>query len=167
MAASVEAGSNHPFARLICRTAADRRLRLQPAINFNEYPGQGVEAIIGRIPVRVGTAAWLKEEGADISAETLTKADQLSLKGMIPLFVSSGKYSKGLNRIRRALVTIAEENSDDDGRISSSQLGNLLGKQFPDFDVRNYKYKKFVPFIESLDLFETIREDLNVYFKLK
>ena len=77
------------------------------------------------------------------------------------------KYSKGLNRIRRALVTIAEENSDDDGRISSSQLGNLLGKQFPDFDVRNYKYRKFVPFIESLDLFETIREDLNVYFKLK
>ena len=77
------------------------------------------------------------------------------------------KYSKGLNRIRRALVTIAEENSDDDGRIASSQLGNLLGKQFPDFDVRNYKYKKFVPFIESLDLFETIREDLNVYFKLK
>ena len=104
MAASVEAGSNHPFARLICRTAADRRLRLQPAINFNEYPGQGVEAIISRIPVRVGTAAWLKEEGADISAETLTRADQLSLKGMIPLFVSSGKYSKGLIVLHREIT---------------------------------------------------------------
>ncbi len=103
MAASMEAGSNHPFARLICRTAADRHLRLQPAINFNEYPGQGAEAIISRIPVRIGTAAWLKEEGADISAETLTRADQLSLKGMIPLFVSSGKYSKGLIVIHREI----------------------------------------------------------------
>ena len=54
--------------------------------------------------MRVGTAAWLKEEGADISAETLTKADQLSLKGMIPLFVSSGKYSKGLIVLHREIT---------------------------------------------------------------
>ena len=69
--------------------------------------------------------------------------------------------------MKDALSQIAEENSDDDGWIASSLLGNLLGKQYPDFDVRNFQYKKFVPFIESLGLFETRREDLNVYFRLK
>ena len=72
-----------------------------------------------------------------------------------------------LKTIRAALVSICEENSDDNGWISSSLLGNLLGKQFPDFDVRNFRYKKFVPFVESLGLFETRRESLNVFFRLK
>ena len=103
MAASVEASSSHPIGKLIYQTAAERHLRLQPAVNFNEYPGQGAEAIISRIPVRVGTAAWLKEEGADISADFLTRADQLSLKGMIPVFVSSGKYSRGLIAVQREI----------------------------------------------------------------
>lgn len=104
MAASVETGSSHPIARLICRTAADRRLRLQPATNFNENPGQGAEAIISRVPIRVGTAPWLASEGVDISAELLTRADQLSLKGMITVFVSSGKYVRGIIVIHREIT---------------------------------------------------------------
>lgn len=103
MAASVETGSSHPIAKLICQTAADRHLRLQPVNNFNENPGHGVEAIISRIPVRVGTAAWLKSEDADLSAEFLTRADQLALKGNIPIFVCSDKYSRGLIIIHREI----------------------------------------------------------------
>ena len=72
-----------------------------------------------------------------------------------------------LKIIRSALISIAEENSDDDGWISSSLLGNLLGRQYPDFDVRNFRFKKFVPFIESLGLFESRRQSLNVFFRLK
>ena len=103
MAASVETGSSHPFARLICQTASERHLRLQSTTNFNENPGQGAEAIISRIPVRVGNAVWLKSEGADISAEFLTKMDQLSLKGLIPILVSSGKYIRGMIVIHREI----------------------------------------------------------------
>ena len=47
-------------------------------------------------------------------------------------------------------------------------------KQFSDFDVRNFGYKKFVPFIESLDLFDvyTTTDDKNTaikhnYFRVK
>lgn len=72
-----------------------------------------------------------------------------------------------LKAIRAALIRIAEENSDDDGWIASSLLGNVLNKQYPDFDVRNFRYKKFVQFIESLQLFESRRQSLNVYFRLK
>lgn len=72
-----------------------------------------------------------------------------------------------LKAVKKALTAIAEENSDDDGWIASSLLGTLLSKQFPDFDVRNFQYKKFVQFIDSLQLFESRRQSLNVYFRLK
>lgn len=76
--------------------------------------------------------------------------------------------------IKQALIKLTEENSDDNGWIFSGTLGNLLSKQFSDFDVRNFGYKKFVPFIESLKLFDvnTITDDKNKtvkhnYFRLK
>lgn len=96
LAASVANGSSRPLPRLIYDTASDRHLRLQPAIGFNEVPGQGIEAVISRAPVRIGTAAWLKNQDVEISAELLTRADQLALRGKLPYFVSSGKYTRGL-----------------------------------------------------------------------
>lgn len=81
---------------------------------------------------------------------------------------------KDCSTIKQALIKLTEENSDDTGWIFSGTLGNLLNKQFSDFDVRNFGFKKFVPFIESLGLFEvnTITDDKNKtvkhnYFKLK
>lgn len=72
-----------------------------------------------------------------------------------------------LKTVKKALIKIAEENSDDDGWISSSLLGNVLSRQYPDFDVRNFQYKKFIQFIDSLQLFESRRQSLNVYFRLR
>ena len=81
---------------------------------------------------------------------------------------------KDLSTIKLALTKLTEENSDEDGWIFSGTLGNLLNKQFSDFDVRNFGYKKFVPFIESLDLFDvyTTTDDKNTaikhnYFRVK
>ncbi len=79
-----------------------------------------------------------------------------------------------LDSVRAALRELTEENSDDDGWIYSGKLGYLLSKRFPDFDVRNFKYKKFALFVRSLGCFE-IREladdesetSKRVYFKLK
>lgn len=69
--------------------------------------------------------------------------------------------------IKRSLAEIAEENSDVDGWIASSLLGILLGKKLPDFDVRNFRFTKFVPFVESLGIFEMRKQGLNVSFRLK
>ena len=59
-----------------------------------------------------------------------------------------------LRTIRRALRTIARENSDEDNWIMVSQVGNLLDKRYTDFDVRNFGFSKLTPFLESLDMFE-------------
>lgn len=55
-----------------------------------------------------------------------------------------------LATIRRAIRSIIRENSDEDSWISLANLGNQLSKRYPDFDVRNYGYKKLSPFIQSM-----------------
>ena len=79
-----------------------------------------------------------------------------------------------LDAVCKALKELVEERSGDDGWIFSGSVGNLLAKRMPDFDVRNFGYKKLTPFMESLDMFETkeipSREDDSVkavYFRLK
>ena len=75
-----------------------------------------------------------------------------------------------IETIKKSLKELTEENSDDDGWIFSGKLGGLLSKRFPDFDVRNFREKKFVPFLVSLSMFETKKgaEDSKlIYFKLK
>lgn len=83
--------------------------------------------------------------------------------------------SNGLDiiTVEIALREIAEEFSGDDGWILSSSLGARLARRLPDFDTRNFGFKKFVPFIESLSFFESksVRESENsgvktVYFRL-
>ncbi len=59
-----------------------------------------------------------------------------------------------LRTIRRALRTIVRENSDEDNWIFIGKVGNILGKRYPDFDVRNYGFTKLTPFLDSLDMFE-------------
>ena len=80
------------------------------------------------------------------------------------------KPGSNIATIKKSLKEMAEENSDDDGWIFSGKLGGLLSKRFPDFDVRNFGSKKFVPFVMSLGLFESKRDSGDsklIYFKLK
>lgn len=75
--------------------------------------------------------------------------------------------------IRKAVMTIVQENSDEDGRVFIGDIGNLLIKRYPDFDVRNYGFKKLTPFIRSFNLFtiEEVQPDNSnsklVYVKIK
>jgi len=59
-----------------------------------------------------------------------------------------------LDAIRKTLLALVEEGSDEDGWLFIGDVGNQLAKRFPDFDVRNFGYKKLTPFIKSLKLFE-------------
>ena len=65
-----------------------------------------------------------------------------------------GDEVTSLETIRTAIATIIAENSDEDGWVSISDLGNRLLKRYPDFDVRNYGFPKLTPFLKSLKGFE-------------
>lgn len=59
-----------------------------------------------------------------------------------------------LDIVKKAIISIVDETSDDDGLSPLSDIGNILIKRFPDFDVRNYGFVKLTPFIKSLKCFE-------------
>lgn len=86
---------------------------------------------------------------------------------------SGSKKNKDLKKVRKTINAIIEKFSDEEGWLSSGQLGDQLGKRLPDFDVRNYGYSKLTPFIKSLDSYETGRIPTGsggrkqIYFRMK
>lgn len=66
----------------------------------------------------------------------------------------SGLNNSSLGAVRNAILTIVEETSDDEGWAALGDVGNILTKRYPDFDVRNFGYRKLTPFINSLKVFE-------------
>lgn len=103
LAASAEKEANHPLGKAIYETASQRGVQLLEASTFTEVPGCGVEAIVGRNSLRVGSIFWLKREGIDISADLITKNDQLAQRGHSTVFVANGKYCRGIISIDDAL----------------------------------------------------------------
>ena len=75
--------------------------------------------------------------------------------------------------MRKAINAIIEKFSDEEGWLSSGQLGDQLGKRLPDFDVRNYGYSKLTPFIKSLGIYEVGRIPTGsggrkqIYFRIR
>lgn len=59
-----------------------------------------------------------------------------------------------LETIKESVLTIIRENSDEDGWVFIGDIGGMLLKRHPDFDVRNFGYKKLTPFINSMESFE-------------
>ena len=56
--------------------------------------------------------------------------------------------------IRETVNAIIDKFSDDDGWVGLGKLGDQLAKRLPDFDVRNYGFKKLRPFLKSLGVYE-------------
>jgi len=96
LAASAEQESSHPYAKIICVIASDRRLRLHRLSAVTETPHAGVEALLMGQALRVGRLDWLEVEGVKTSAELLTRADQLALHGLALVGVALGPRMRGL-----------------------------------------------------------------------
>ena len=58
-----------------------------------------------------------------------------------------------------ALVAAVAENEED--WVNLADVGNRMTKLFPDFDQRNYGFKKFSDLIKALDIFEVKVEQVN------
>jgi Cu+-exporting ATPase len=93
--ASAERPSEHPLARAVVAGAVARGLALDVAKAFRSVPGQGIEATVGGAVVRVGTASWLRDGGAD-ATELEAEAARLANEGRTPFFVSIDRRLAGL-----------------------------------------------------------------------
>ncbi len=87
LAAAVEAKSEHPLGRALAEAALAQKLALPTVENFSYRPGLGVAGDIEGKKIGVGSAAFLRELGAD--ATTLEKqAEELAGQGASCFFVS-------------------------------------------------------------------------------
>lgn len=68
--------------------------------------------------------------------------------------MSRADRRRNLRAIRTAITGIIEAYGDEDGWITLGQLGDQLGRRLPDFDVRNYGFKRLRPFLKGLGVYE-------------
>ena len=75
--------------------------------------------------------------------------------------------------VKAAVLSIMDEISDEDEWVSISEIGSRLNKRYPDFDVRNYGFRKLTPFIKSLGILDIRSVPVNegnsrqVYVKVR
>ncbi len=63
-----------------------------------------------------------------------------------------------LKVLKKCVISMIETKSEDDGWLFMGDLGNYLLKEFPDFDCRNYGFKKLSQFVGSFRELETKSE---------
>ncbi|MGH3924200.1 MAG: NYN domain-containing protein, partial [Pseudonocardiaceae bacterium] len=74
-----------------------------------------------------------------------------------PKAVTSAAQLKGDTVLVNQLRNTVEAASDDDGWASLASVGNIITKQHPDFDSRNYGYAKLSDLMAATTLFELDR----------
>lgn len=67
-----------------------------------------------------------------------------------------------LKTIRRTVMDIIDEQTEDGEWMNLGELGNILQKRYPDFDCRVYKFSKFSKMIESFQGIELSKKDVNL-----
>ena len=68
IAASVEKYSTHALAQVVVDEAKRKKVALHKVEGNKEFPGKGISAKIGKSEVLVGSFAFLKEKGVDMSS---------------------------------------------------------------------------------------------------
>jgi Cu+-exporting ATPase len=85
LAASAEAGSEHPLGESIVRSAEERGLTRSTASEFTALPGYGIEAVVDERRLLIGTALLLQERGVAVDQAA---AHRLADDGKTPVFIA-------------------------------------------------------------------------------
>ena len=75
--------------------------------------------------------------------------------------VKRKKKNDPSNVYKKAIDKILEENSDEEGWVKLSLIGNRLKSQYPEFDPKNYGYRKTADYIKVLGYATREEPDLN------
>jgi Cu+-exporting ATPase len=94
LAASLERASEHPLAAAILAAAKEKGADLSTVSGFASVTGKGVTGTVDGRRVAVGTAALLKDVGAD-SSRLEVQAETLRLDGATAMFVAIDGHAAG------------------------------------------------------------------------
>lgn len=97
LAAAAESGSGHLLARVIVNEVRQRGLRLPQVEGARILPGRGAECRLQGREIRVGSAAYLAEQGIENAGQLLQEADRL---GATAVLVADGGTLAGAILLR-------------------------------------------------------------------
>lgn len=100
LAASIEAGSEHPLAMAIVESAKEQGIEPQKVSGFTSIAGKGVEASLDDSKLVFGNAKLMKERGINIDA-FLEKAQLLAEEAKTPMYFA-------LNNELAAVIAVAD-----------------------------------------------------------
>ncbi|WP_351231349.1 heavy metal translocating P-type ATPase [Streptomyces sp. NPDC002133] len=105
LVASAENSSEHPLGQAIVHGAAERRIRLAAASEFDSVTGKGITATVDGHRLLVGKPALLTAAGID-TASLQPEADHLAAAGKTPVFAAVDGRLAGV-------VAVADTVKDD------------------------------------------------------
>ena len=140
LAAAVERGSEHPLARAITSAAHQRGIPIEPAVDFQAVPGNGVQGRVAGRSVVIGDATILHRAGVCMPEPVSRAAEGHREQGRTVLFVGiDGSYA-GLIGVAdpvkptsaEALVRLAHERIrvlmvTGDNRTTAAVVARQLG----------------------------------------
>jgi len=95
LAASIEAGSEHPLAQAVVQAATTRGLVLAPAIGFEALSGFGVRAQVEGKTVLLGNPRLMENSSVDIAALS-SHAQSAALLGQTPIYLAVDGQAAGI-----------------------------------------------------------------------
>ncbi len=108
LAASAEHDSEHPLGEAIVRAAAEKRLKISPASDFNAIPGHGVEASVEGKKVLLGNLKLIMDRGLSLDGLE-TEAERLWEKGKTVMFLGVDSQVMGAIALADTLKPNARE----------------------------------------------------------
>ncbi len=108
LAASAERGSEHPLGEAIVRAAAEKKLELSPASDFNTIPGHGVEALVEGKKLIIGNLRLMEERGFSLNGLG-QEAERLWAKGKTVMFLGVDSQLMGIIALADTLKPNAKE----------------------------------------------------------
>ncbi len=116
MAASIEAGSEHPLAGAIVAEAQERGQTLMPVTQFEAVTGKGVKAVVDGKKLLFGNAALMAAEGLEIGSVS-GQLDALADQGQTPMILVVDNEVAGI-------ISVADTIKDD-SKEAIRQLGQM------------------------------------------
>jgi len=95
LAASLEAGSEHPLADAIVRQARDRGVELAEAEGFQSVTGRGATGVVDGHALAIGNEALMADYAVDV-APLRADAERLAAQGRTPVYVNVDGALAGL-----------------------------------------------------------------------
>lgn len=86
LAASLEAGSEHPLALSIVESAAERGLMPEKVENFAAISGHGVEGAIDNLALLFGNEKLMSDKGITVDAAAVEVAQQMAAEAKTPMY---------------------------------------------------------------------------------